>query len=111
MANQLHLDRVFAALSDPTRLRIVERLARGSLTVGEIAKEFPISQPGISKHVRILERSGLLKREIVGRTHYCTLSPDAMERTARWFDKQRAYWAAALDRLEIILAEQPKKRK
>ena len=67
MVTQYDLDAVFSALSDPTRRRIVERLARGPLSVGDIASGFSISQPAISKHVKVLERSGLLAREIEGR--------------------------------------------
>ncbi len=111
MANYLALDSVFSALADPTRRRIVERLARGRLSVGEIARDFPISGPAISKHVRILEESGMLSREIVGRVHYCTLSPQAMESASRWLDKQRSYWNASLDRLESLLSKPPVKRK
>ena len=84
------LDAVFAALSDPTRRRIVERLARGPLTVGEIAAEFPISQPAISRHVCVFEESGELVRRVVGCVHICTLAPDAMNGAAGWIDKQTA---------------------
>lgn len=108
--NAFALDRVFGALSDPTRRRIVERLARRSLTVGEIAADFKISQPAISKHVRVLEDAGLLERRIEGRVHYCSLSPEAMESATRWLDKQRAYWNASLDRLDNLLAKHPKNR-
>jgi DNA-binding transcriptional ArsR family regulator len=108
--NMVALDRVFGALADPTRRRIVERLSRRSLTVGEIAAEFDISQPAISKHVRVLEDSGLLERRIVGRVHHCMLSTAAMESAAKWLDKQRTYWNASLDRLDDLLAKNTKKR-
>jgi DNA-binding transcriptional ArsR family regulator len=109
--NIVALDRIFGALADPTRRRIVERLSRRSLTIGEIAAEFDISQPAISKHVRVLEDSGLLARRIVGRVHYCALSPVAMESASKWLDKQRAYWTASLDRLDDVLAKSANKRK
>lgn len=109
--SSISLDAVFGALADPTRRRIVERLSRRSLTVGEIASEFEITQPAISKHVRILEDSGLLQREIVGRVHYCSISPQAMDSVSKWIDKQRAYWNCTLDRLDAVLANQTKKRK
>jgi DNA-binding transcriptional ArsR family regulator len=102
------LDAVFGALADPTRRRIVERLARRPLTVGEIAKEFPISQPAISKHVRVLEDAGLLERTIEGRVHYCTLAPHTMEQVLKWIERQRRYWNAALDRLEQMLEHEQK---
>ncbi|MGH7707948.1 MAG: ArsR/SmtB family transcription factor [Vulcanimicrobiaceae bacterium] len=105
--NTARLDAVFAALADPTRRRILERLARRSLTVGEIAAEFPISQPAISKHVRVLEDSGLLTRRVLGRVHHCSLAPDAMQGASRWIDKQRRFWNAVLDRLDGVLDEPP----
>jgi DNA-binding transcriptional ArsR family regulator len=106
------LDAVFAALADPTRRRIVERLARGSLTVGEIAAEFPISQPAISRHVRVLEESGVLDRRVDGRVHHCTLAPAAMNGAAGWIGKQTAFWNSALDRLGDVLNEpSPRKKK
>ena len=114
MVNNIErLDAVFAALSDPIRRRIVERLARGSLTVGEIASDFPVSQPAISKHLRVLEDSGLLSRRVLGRVHHCSLSPAALQRASSWMERQRRFWVATLDRLGDVL-EQPsptKKRK
>jgi DNA-binding transcriptional ArsR family regulator len=109
--SNIALDRIFGALADPTRRRIVERLSRRSLTIGEIAAEFDISQPAISKHVRVLEESGLLERRIEGRVHHCALSPAAMESATKWLEKQRAYWTASLDRLDDLLAKDTNKRK
>jgi DNA-binding transcriptional ArsR family regulator len=106
-----NLDAVFAALADPTRRRIVERLAQGSLTIGEIAAEFPISQPAISRHVRVLEESGVLARNVVGRVHHCTLAPDAMNGAAGWIGKQTAFWNSVLDRLGEVLNETPARKK
>ena len=111
MVNNAELSGVFAALADPTRLKIIERLSKGPLTVGQIAEGFAISQPAISRHVRILEESGLLQRNVVGRVHRCTLSPVAMDSAAKWIEKQRAYWNKALDRLESVLANTSSKRK
>lgn len=111
MVNNTELSEVFAALADPTRLAIVERLSKGPLTVGQIAQGFPISQPAISRHVRILEKSGLLQRDVVGRVHRCTLSPVAMDSAAQWIEKQRAFWNKTLDRLESVLSNTSPKRK
>jgi DNA-binding transcriptional ArsR family regulator len=111
MVNSDSLDAVFSALSDPTRRRILERLARSALTIGELGAEFPISQPAISKHVRVLESSGLLKREIVGRIHRCTLSPHAMQSASAWLEKQRRFWDATLDRLGDVLNAQSGEKK
>ena len=110
MVNTFDLDAVFAALSDPTRRRIVERLARRPLTVGEIASEFAISQPGISKHVRVLEESGLLTREVDGRFHRCTLAPESMAAASAWIEKQRAFWNGTLDRLDTLLKTTSKRK-
>lgn len=106
----MNLDAVFSALSDPTRRAILERLARGPLTAGQIAAQFSISQPGVSKHLRVLESSGLLRREIEGRYHRCTLAPKAMAAASAWIDRQREFWNAALDRLDDVLAESTQQR-
>jgi DNA-binding transcriptional ArsR family regulator len=103
------LSAVFSALSDPTRRRILERLARGPLSVGEIATGFPISQPAISKHVRVLEDSGLIEREINGRVHRCRIAPERMQAAATWIETQRNFWKATFDRLDAILARKGKK--
>ena len=94
------LDGVFGALSDPVRRNIVERLTRGELTAGEIASGFSISQPAVSKHLKVLERSGLVKRTIVGREHHLRLAPRAMHTASLWIERQRAFWNASFDRLE-----------
>ena len=106
-----NLDAVFSALGDPTRRRIVERLARGPLSAGDIASGFSISQPAISRHLRVLEVSGLLERRIEGRVHRCALSPAAMQSASSWIDKQRSFWNATLDRLDDLLADPPKRKK
>ena len=104
------LDAVFSALADPTRRRILERLARGRMTIGEASAGFPMSQPAISKHVRILEQSGLVQREVQGRVHHLQLSPDAMDTASAWIEKQRHFWNAAFDRLDDFLASTPEKK-
>jgi len=105
------LDAVFSALADPTRRRIVERLARGPMTVGELGAGFSISQPGISKHVRVLEECGLLKRDVVGREHRCRLAPKAIRNASSWMEKQYVFWSATLDRLGDVLDEPSKRKK
>ena len=113
MVNYERLDAVFAALADPTRRRMVERLARRPMSVGEMSQGFAISQPGISKHVRVLEEAGLLKREIVGRVHRCKLEPKTIEAASSWIDEQRRFWNAAFERLDAYLARtsKPKSKK
>ena len=106
-----NLDAVFSALGDPIRRRMVERLARGPLSIGELAAGFPVSQPAISRHVRVLEESGLLQRQVLGRVHRCTLSSATMDAVSTWIERQRRFWNAALDRLDALLTDSPTRRK
>ena len=81
------------ALGDPVRRQIVERLARGPLSAGEIASGFPISQPAISRHLRVLEESGLLERHVLGPRAPLHALPAALKAASGWLDKQRNFWA------------------
>ena len=99
MVNQSPLDRAFSALSDPTRRRILERLADGPATVGELAGPFEITLPGLLKHVRVLERARLVVTEKKGRTRECRLGPEPLDAAAAWIDGQRGRWEGRLDRL------------
>ncbi|MBV8749880.1 MAG: winged helix-turn-helix transcriptional regulator [Candidatus Eremiobacteraeota bacterium] len=100
------LSDVFAALADPTRRRMVERLARGRRSVGDVAAGFDMSQPALSKHVKVLEAAGLVKRTVTGRTHYLDLVPVAMRSASTWLDRQQKFWEETLDRLDDVLTEQ-----
>lgn len=113
MVNTSRLDSLFGALADPTRRRMIERLAHGPLSIGVMSAGLDISQPGISRHVRVLEDAGLLRREIVGRTHRCRLEPKAIEAASAWIDAQRQFWNDTLDRLDALLAQtaKPKTKK
>jgi DNA-binding transcriptional ArsR family regulator len=102
---------VFSALADPTRRHIIERLARGRMTIGEVAVGIPMSQPAISKHVKILEQSGLVQREVSGRVHHLELSPEAMQAASSWIETQRQYWNEALDRLDAYFKRTSKKER
>jgi DNA-binding transcriptional ArsR family regulator len=105
MVNQIGtLNGVFAALSDPTRRRILERLTRRDLTAGAIAAGFSISPPAVSKHLKVLERCGLLKRTIVGREHYCRLNPRVMCTAAGWIETQERFWNRRFDSLDELLS-------
>lgn len=95
---------MFAALSDPTRRQIVERLTRGDLTAGTIASHFPVSLPAVSKHLKVLERCGLLRRTIVGREHHCRLNPGALRGAADWLEAQERFWNAGFDKLDELLS-------
>jgi DNA-binding transcriptional ArsR family regulator len=94
------LDRVFAAVADPTRRAILTRLQKGPTTVGELARPFPVSLNAISKHVKVLEGAGLVRRRIVGRRHYCAAEPKPLDDAAAWLTYYRAFWTARLDALE-----------
>ena len=73
------------------------------MTISEVTAGFSMSQPALSKHVKILERSGLIEREIAGRVHYLNLSPERMQLAAGWLEAQRKFWSATLDRLDAYL--------
>lgn len=111
MVNNAALDLVFGALADPTRRRIMERLARGEHSAGELAEGFAMSQPAISKHLRVLERSGLLERTIVGRVHRCRLAPEGLESAREWVERQERFWNESLDRLDDYLSQTSKGKK
>lgn len=93
------LDRTFGALADPTRRAIISRLALGDTTVRELATPFDISRPAISKHLRVLERAGLVRTERDGRASRCVLDGGAMRDAAAWLHGYRAFWTGRLDAL------------
>jgi DNA-binding transcriptional ArsR family regulator len=102
-AKGLRLDDVFSALADPTRRAMLGRLARGECTVTDLARPFAISLPAVSKHLKVLERAGLVDRRIEGRVHHCRLRPKPLEDATEWLMAQRAYWDARFDALEDYL--------
>ena len=104
------LDRVFSALSDPTRRAIVIRLARGSATVGELAAPFRMTLPAVTKHLKVLERAGLLSRQIEGRVHRCSLSGEPMAEAGAWIEHHRRFWTAQLDSLSDYFERRAPKR-
>jgi DNA-binding transcriptional ArsR family regulator len=97
------LDLVYAAIADPTRRAIVSALARGERTVGALAGSFPISFNGVSKHVKVLERAGLVRRRVEGREHWLTLQPTALRSASHWLDDYKVFWERRLDALDAIL--------
>jgi DNA-binding transcriptional ArsR family regulator len=97
------LDKVFSALSDPTRRAILERLARSEATVTELAAPFEMSLPAISKHLRILEHAGLIAREREGRIHHMRLAAAAMKDAAEWLGHYRRFWDEQFDNLAAFL--------
>lgn len=104
------LDSVFAALADPTRRRILEGLIDGSAHVGRVARPFRVSAPAISRHLRVLERAGLVRRTRRGRIHEMELAAEPLRRAADWLDTYRRHWTASLDALAHFLeSKTPKK--
>ena len=95
----------FKALSHPIRRGIVERLASGPATVGEATGGFGVSKPAISKHLRVLEETGVVSRVVDGRTHRLSLQPGAMGEAADWMDVQRARWERLFDVVDEYLKE------
>ena len=95
----------FKALSHPIRRGIVERLAAGPATVGNATAGFGVSKPAISKHLRVLEETGVVRRVVDGRTHRLSLNPDVMSEAADWMERQRALWGRLFDVVDEYLKE------
>ena len=96
---------VFSALAHPLRREIVERLSSGPATVGEVTRDFGVSKPTISRHLRILEEAGVVSRVIAGRSHRLALEPQTLAATADWIESQRKRWERMFDVVEDYLAE------
>ena len=111
MESPQRLDRVFQALSDATRRRILERLARGDEGVTELVSKFDISQPAVTKHLNVLERAGLITRRREGRRRRCRIRPAALRAPVTWAERCRRMWDERLDALETLLAIESKEEK
>jgi DNA-binding transcriptional ArsR family regulator len=98
----------FKALSHPIRRGIVERLSAGPATVGEVTRDFGVSKPAISKHLKVLEESGVVSRVVEGRTHRLSLRTEGLDEAAEWMDRQRALWERMFDVVDEYLKEDPK---
>jgi DNA-binding transcriptional ArsR family regulator len=94
---------IFAALADPTRRAILARLAEGDATVSELAEPFSISMPAISRHLKVLERAGLISRSRSGQWRSSTLEATALKEATDWMERYRVFWDASLDRLDAHL--------
>ena len=97
----------FRALAHPIRRGIVERLAAGSATVGDATGGFGVSKPAITKHLKVLEETGVVARVVEGRTHRLSLQPPALGEAAIWMDRQRAHWERLFDVVDDYLKENP----
>ena len=99
------LDATFIALADPTRRAILARLMEGEASVNELAAPFEISQPAISKHIKILERAGLVTRSASGTRRPVKIEAAPMKQAVNWLEKYRQFWEASYGRLDALLAE------
>src|SRR5262249_43434599 len=105
------LDRTFAALADPTRRRILEHLATGDRCVTDLARPYRMSLPAVSKHLRVLERAGLVRRKRDGRVHCLKLEAKPMQQAQAWIEEYRKFWEASFDRLDEYLKQMQTKEK
>ena len=105
------LDAVFAALADPTRRAIIERLSRSEARVTEIAEPFPMSLNAVSKHIRVLEASGMIERHRKGRDHILSINTRSLDEVDGWIERTRRYWGKRLDAMERLLRELKKDHK
>jgi DNA-binding transcriptional ArsR family regulator len=103
MSDMTTLDQSFAALADPTRRAIIARLAQGEATVQDLARPFSISQPAISRHLKVLEEAGLIETRIEGTARPRRLKPDAVEALWSWLGQYRALWETQFRRLDAVL--------
>ena len=105
------LDAVFAALADPTRRAIIERLSRGEARVTEVAEPFHMSLNAVSKHIRVLEASGVVERRRKGRDHILSVNTRSLDEVDGWIEGMRCYWEERLDAMERLLHELKKDHK
>jgi DNA-binding transcriptional ArsR family regulator len=101
----MELDQTFFALSDPTRRAIISKLAEGDLSILELASPFDMSLPAVSKHIRVLEKAGLLTRTKQGRIQYCRLNATPLRNALNWLAFYQHFWDAKLDSLANLLEE------
>ncbi len=113
MTSSRHLDATFAALADPTRRAILARLASGEASVTELAKPFAMSQPGISKHLKVLESARLISRGRDAQRRPCRIEAKPLAEANLWLERYRQFWEASFQRLDALLDEMktPKKSK
>lgn len=98
------LSRTFLALADPTRRAILAQIADGALSVNDIVAVNHLSQPGISKHLKVLEEAGLIRRERVAKTRPVHLEPEGLKRAGTWIEHYRKHWETAFDRMDALIA-------
>lgn len=99
------LDAIFAALADPTRRAILTRLAAGEASVNEIAAPFEVSQPAVSRHLKVLERAGLIERDVDKQRRPARLKAEPMAAAVRWLEEFKQFWSSSFDQLDGLLEE------
>jgi DNA-binding transcriptional ArsR family regulator len=104
------LDAVFGAIADPTRRAILKQLGRGPLRVTDIAKKYSVSLNAVSKHLIVLQRAGLVRQEVRGRDHICSLETRPLYEASAWIEHMRAFWETRLDALERHLIDKRRKK-
>jgi len=105
------LDRIFHALADPSRRAMIARLASGECTVSELAEPLPMSLAAVSKHIKVLEKSGLVRRSIRWRTHICSLNAAPLGAAQKWLSFYEIFWNERFDALEELFRAKKKKKK
>ncbi len=100
------LDHALMALADPTRRAILKRLARGEARVTELARPFSVSLNSVSKHIKLLERAGLVQRRRVGREHILRFRPEPLNKIQDWISKQQKFWRSSLEALDNLLQDE-----
>lgn len=105
MLNNSAVDRIFHALAEPTRRALVERLSAGPLSVSDLAQPFGVTLAAIVQHLQVLEESGVVSTEKIGRVRTCRLEPGGLSLAERWLSARRTVWERRLDRLGELLAE------
>ena len=103
IGSQSNLDAIFAALADPTRRAILSRLVDGQASVNEIAAPFEMSQPAVSRHLKVLERAGLIERDIDEQRRPARLNAQTMAAAVDWLDEFKAFWGTSFDQLDNVL--------
>ncbi len=105
------LDSIFHALADATRRDMLRALAKGEHSVGQLAEPFAISLAAVSKHIKVLEKAGLVQRTVSGRTHHCRLAPTALAAAHEWLSFYEQFWNSRLDALEALLRSEHEQSK
>jgi DNA-binding transcriptional ArsR family regulator len=107
VADEIPVELLFGALADPTRRRMIDRLSQSPASVSDLAKPFDMSLAAVVQHLHVLEHSGLVRSEKVGRVRTCSMQADAMRAAEQWISERRTFWERNLDRLGEYLAENP----